>query len=75
MLALLTVSGMFIAAAVAQPQSLPKVGSCPSGYTDSDNRCTPLSTTTRRAIVKEGEHCPPWWRQSGSDYCLEHRRR
>jgi len=75
MLALLTVSGIFIAAAVAQPQSLPKVGSCPSGYTDSDNRCTPLSTTTRRAIVKEGEHCPPWWRESGSDYCLEHRRR
>jgi hypothetical protein len=74
MLALLTVGGLFITAAFAQPQSLPKVDSCPSGFVPSGNYCTPLITTTRRAIVKEGEHCPLWWRPSGSNYCLEHRR-
>ena len=74
MLALLTFGGMFVASAMAQQQSLPRVGSCPSGYIDSGNYCMPLSTTTRRAIVKESEHCPPWSRPSGSSYCLEHRR-
>jgi len=74
MLALLTVSSLVIAAAHARPQPLPKVGSCPSGFVDAGDRCTPLSTTTRRAIVKGSEPCPQWWRQSGSNYCLEHRR-
>lgn len=72
--AFLIVSGLLIVPAYAQLQPLPKVGSCPSGFVDSGNYCTPLSTTTRRAIVKSSEYCPPWWRQSGSNYCLEHRR-
>ena len=75
MLSVLTLFFFFVTAAHAQLQPpLPKVGSCPSGFVDSRNSCIPLSTTTRRAIVKGVEECPPGWRQSGSNYCLEHRR-
>ena len=64
----LAIVALPISAAHAGPRAVPKVGSCPSGYVDSVQYCTPLSTTTRFAEVKRAE-CLPGWTQSGA-YCL-----
>ena len=64
----LAMIALSISAAHAGPQAVPKVGSCPSGYVDSVQSCTPMSTTTQFAEVKKAE-CLPGWTQSGA-YCL-----
>ena len=46
---------------------VPKVGSCPSGYSTSGNYCTPGSSA-RFALPKVGA-CPSGYSTSG-DYCL-----
>ncbi len=68
----LIVSGLtaLLSAAAAhalQPQPLPKQGSCPSGYSQSGNYCTPGSSA-RYAVPKVGS-CPSGYSQSGG-YCL-----
>jgi len=50
-----------------QPQPMPKQGSCPSGYSQSGNYCTPGSSA-RYAVAKAGS-CPSGYSQSGN-YCL-----
>ena len=47
--------------------ALPKVGSCPSGYSTSGDYCNP-SSSARYAVVKVGS-CPSGYSTSG-DYCL-----
>jgi hypothetical protein len=51
-----------------QPQPMPKQGSCPSGYSQSGNYCSPSSSSARFAVPKVGS-CPSGYSQSG-DYCL-----
>ncbi len=53
--------------AVAQ-MPMEKHGSCPSGYHQSGNYCTPSSGSSRPALLKTGS-CPSGYHQSG-DYCL-----
>jgi len=54
-------------------QPLPKVGSCPLGYTSSGSYCVPSSGgNTRGAIEKSGKSCPLGWFSSGS-YCIKSR--
>jgi len=54
-------------------QPLPKVGSCPLGYTSSGSYCVPSSGgNTRGAIEKSGNSCPLGWFSSGS-YCIKSR--
>jgi len=54
-------------------QPLPKVGSCPLGYTSSGSYCVPSSGgNTRGAIEKIGKSCPLGWFSSGS-YCIKSR--
>ena len=55
------------AAMALQPQPLAKHGSCPSGYSQSGNYCTP-SSNANFAVPKVGS-CPSGYSQSG-DYCL-----
>jgi hypothetical protein len=62
------VSVMLATSALAQATPVPRVGSCPSGYTESGGYCAPMSGTTRPAIVKSGQ-CPANWISSGA-YCL-----
>ncbi len=50
-----------------EPQPLVKQGSCPSGYSQSGNYCSP-SSGARYAVHKIGS-CPSGYSQSG-DYCL-----
>lgn len=50
-----------------QPQPMLKQGSCPSGYSQSGNYCTPGSSA-RYALPKVGS-CPSGYSQSGN-YCL-----
>jgi hypothetical protein len=45
-----------------------KHGSCPSGYHQSGNYCTPSSGSSLPALQKIGS-CPSGYHQSG-DYCL-----
>ena len=47
---------------------LVKTGSCPSGYHQSGNYCTPSSSSSAPALQKVGS-CPSGYHQSG-DYCL-----
>ena len=54
-------------ALAADPVALPKVGSCPSGYSTSGDYCKPGSSA-RYAVVKTGS-CPSGYSTSG-DYCL-----
>jgi hypothetical protein len=61
------------AAAGAEPLPQPKVGACPSGYTESDGYCAPTSDRAAAAVPKRGQ-CPSGWTQS-SAYCVEMRRR
>ena len=46
-----------------------KHGSCPSGYHQSGNYCTPSSGNAAPALPKVGS-CPSGYHQSG-DYCLK----
>lgn len=59
----------FAATAFATPtaQPLPKKGSCPSGYSQSNDYCNPGSGA-RYAVLKEGS-CASGYSQSGN-YCL-----
>jgi len=52
---------------VPRAQPIAKIGSCPSGYSQSGNYCNPGSSA-RYALPKEGS-CPSGYSQSG-DYCL-----
>jgi hypothetical protein len=54
--------------AAAQPLPQPKIGQCPSGYTQSGGFCAPMVGTDRNATPKTGQ-CPANWVQSGA-YCL-----
>jgi len=66
----IAVSGLLFVATAAhalQPQPLPKRGSCPSGYSQSGNYCSPGSSA-RYAVPKVGS-CPNGYSQSGG-YCL-----
>jgi len=69
---LLTVGAAILSALVPvwvqAQQPLPKTGSCPSGYHQSGNYCTPSSARARPALPKVG-NCPSGYHQSG-DYCL-----
>ena len=47
---------------------VPKVGSCPAGYTESGGYCAPMRAGERPAIPKRGP-CPSDWITSGN-YCL-----
>jgi hypothetical protein len=59
--------------AAAEPLPQPKVGQCPSGYTESGGYCAPTSDRALAAVPKRGR-CPSNWTQSGA-YCVEMRRR
>jgi len=48
--------------------ALIKQGSCPSGYHQSGDYCTPSSSSAAPALPKVGS-CPSGYHQSG-DYCL-----
>jgi hypothetical protein len=48
----------------AQPLPQPKVGPCPSGYTESGGYCAPTSDRAPAAIPKRGQ-CPSNCTQSG----------
>lgn len=54
----------------AQPLPVPKVGSCPSGYSERGGFCAPMRRDAPAAIPKGSGHCPSGWMQSGS-YCIE----
>jgi hypothetical protein len=58
----------------AQPLPQPKVGQCPSGYTESGGYCTPMRRDAPAAVPKGRGQCPSNWTQSGA-YCVEMRRR
>ena len=66
-------SGALLAgsALAQQPvRPLPKVGSCPLGYTSTGGYCVPSSGgNTRGAIEKTGNSCPLGFYSSGN-YCL-----
>lgn len=49
------------------PTPLPKVGSCPSGYSSQGNFCVP-GTSAQFAIAKDGS-CPSGYGSQGS-YCV-----
>jgi hypothetical protein len=51
----------------------PKLGQCPSGYSQSGSFCAPMRRDAPSAIPKGQGQCPSGWMQSGS-YCLEMRR-
>jgi hypothetical protein len=57
----------------AQPTPQPKIGPCPSGYTESGGYCAPTSDRAPAAIPKHGQ-CPGGWVQSGA-YCIDTKRR
>jgi len=58
-------------AQVATP--LPKVGQCPSGYTQSGGYCSPTSDRAPVAVPKVGQ-CLSGFVQSGA-YCRDTKRR
>lgn len=60
--------GMLAAHPVFAQMPTEKHGSCPSGYHQSGNYCTPSSGSSRPALPKIGS-CPSGYHQSG-DYCL-----
>ena len=62
-----------VALAHAAPLPQPKVGSRPSGYSQSGAFCNPMRSDAPAAIPKQGQ-CPSGWMQSGA-YCVEMRRR
>jgi hypothetical protein len=66
---LFTVLALLCGGARAEPAAVPvpKVGSCPSGYSTSGNYCKP-SGGARFALPKVGS-CPSGYSTSG-DYCL-----
>jgi hypothetical protein len=52
----------------APPASpVPKVGSCPSGYTSDGKYCRPYSASAKFVVLKEGS-CPSGYTSDGS-YC------
>jgi hypothetical protein len=63
-----------LATAVAQPLPVPKVGSCPSGYSESGSFCAPMRRDAPAAGRKGQGQCPAGWMQSGA-YCVEMRKR
>ena len=58
---------MHLAQADITPVTVPKDGSCPSGYSASGNYCNPSSSASY-AILKDGS-CPSGYSASGN-YCL-----
>ena len=60
--------GVLAAQPVFAQMPMEKHGSCPSGYHQSGNYCTPSSGSSRPALPKIGS-CPSGYHQSG-DYCL-----
>jgi hypothetical protein len=50
--------------AQAQPLPVPKVGQCPSGYTDSGGYCAPTSDRAPAAVPRVGQ-CPSGFVQCG----------
>lgn len=52
------------------PVAVPKVGSCPSGYSTSGDYCL-AGSSARHALPKTGS-CPSGYSTSG-DYCLSSR--
>jgi hypothetical protein len=63
-----------LATAAAQPLPQPKVGACPSGYSQSGSFCNPITRDAPAAVPKGPGQCPSGWMQSGA-YCVEMRRR
>jgi hypothetical protein len=55
----------------AQPLPQPKVGQCPSGYTQSGGYCAPMRRDAPAAVPMVGQ-CPSGWVQSGA-YCRDAR--
>jgi hypothetical protein len=75
--AVLFVLGVTRPAAAQQPLPIPKEPGkqCPSGFASGASWCTPMPTTTRRAVSKpKGASCPSGWSESGGA-CLEPVRR
>jgi hypothetical protein len=64
----LTVAFGVVTLAAQAQMPLEKHGSCPSGYYQSGNYCTPSSGNAAPALPKVGS-CPSGYYQSG-DYCL-----
>jgi hypothetical protein len=63
----LSLSGNALAQQPVRP--LPRLGSCPLGYTGSGGYCVPASGRSRGAIEKSGGSCPLGFSSSGN-YCL-----
>jgi hypothetical protein len=60
-------------ATAAQPTPQPKVGPCPSGYTESGGYCAPMRQNAPIAVPKTGQ-CPSGFIQSGAYYLEQPRR-
>jgi len=60
-----------LALAGPAPAAVPKVGSCPSGYSTSGDYCLAISDSSKHALPKTGS-CPSGHSTSG-DYCLSTR--
>ena len=54
---------------LAATTPLPKVGSCPSGYSSEASWCVPMQNA-RVAVPKGKGQCPSTMMQSGA-YCIE----
>ncbi len=60
-------SACAIAWAAPPASTLPKVGSCPTGYSSSNEYCVPGSSA-RYAVLKKGS-CPSGY-SSSNEYCV-----
>lgn len=59
---------LFATRVPAQPAPLPKMGSCPSGYSSGANYCSPMSGA-KVCVVKQGQ-CPGSTVTSGNYCCV-----
>jgi len=66
-LALCVASGSALAQQPVQP--LPKVGSCPLGYSSSGSYCVPSSGGNTRGAIEKSGGCPLGFYSSGN-YCV-----
>ena len=60
-----------LASAAPRPVPVPKVGTCPQGYSASFNTCRP-GPNAHHAVIKQGSFCPSGYYTSWA-YCVSTR--